>query len=163
MVRNITLGVALLVLAASVATGVGTAGSNGLVASATGSGQATVGGEQRTFTFTARKYADGSVKGELQVNNRSLDRRSHMTLDCLVVNGGKAYMSGVIDHSTNTADVGTSWDFAVVDNGEGANAPADQITLIYNFGPAFPCSNLAAQASLNTVLFPIESGNVQVR
>src|SRR5580765_7250582 len=69
MVRNITLGVALLVLAASVAAGVGTAGSNGLVASATGSGQATAGGEQRTFAFTARRYADGSVKGEAQLNN----------------------------------------------------------------------------------------------
>jgi len=50
----------------------------------------------------------------------------------------------------------------VVDNGEGTNDPADQISLIYNFGPAFPCSNPLAQASLNGGLFPIESGNVQV-
>ena len=41
MVRKIMLGLSLLVLAASVAAGVGTAGSNGLVASATGSGQTT--------------------------------------------------------------------------------------------------------------------------
>ena len=162
MVRIITLGAALLVLVASVATGVGTAGSNGLVASATGAGQATVGDEQRTFAFTARKYADGSVKGELQVNNRSLDRRSHMTLDCLVVSGNKSYMSGVIDKSTNTADVGTYWDVEVVDNGEGANDPADQISLIYNFGTAFPCTHPGAQAALNASLFPIESGNIQV-
>jgi len=162
MVRIITLGAAFLVLAASVAAGVGTAGSNGLVASATGSGQSTAGGEQRTFAFTARKYADGSVKGEAQLNNRSQDRRFHMSLDCLVVSGNKAYMSGVVDSSSIPSDVGTAWDFEVVDNGEGSNAPADQITLIYNFGPAFPCSNAAAQASLNTVLFPIESGNVQV-
>ena len=89
------------------------------------------------------------------------DRRFHMSLDCLVVSGNKAYMSGVVDSSSIPTDVGTSWDFAVVDNGEGANAPTDQITLIYNFGHLFPCSNAAAQASLN-VLFPIESGNVQV-
>jgi hypothetical protein len=82
MVRIITVGAALLVLAASVAAGVGTAGSTGSCHLLRGSGQATFGGEQRTFAFTARKYADGSVKGEAQLNNRAQDRRFHMSLDC---------------------------------------------------------------------------------
>src|SRR6478609_6702446 len=162
MVRIITLGAALLVLVASVATGVGTAGSNGLVASATGSGQTTFSDEQRTFTFTARKYADGSVKGEVQLNNRAQDRVFHMTLDCLVVNGNKAYASGVVDRSTISTDVGLTWTFEVVDNGEGANAPGDQISLVTIFSPQLPCTNPGAQGYLDTHLLPIESGNVQV-
>jgi hypothetical protein len=78
------------------------------------------------------------------------------------VNGNKAYMSGVVDSSSILSDVGTLWDFEVVDKGEGANARADQITLIYIFSPQLPCSHPGVQAVLNGLLFPIESGNVQV-
>ena len=85
-----------------------------------------------------------------------------MTLDCLVVNGNKAYMSGVVDHSTISTDVGLVWDFEVVDNGEGAKAPADQISLITIFSPQLPCTHLGVQGYLDANLFPIESGNVQV-
>ena len=69
MFRRITLLAALSVVAAAALAGVGTSAGNGPTASATGAGHSTFGGEQRTFTLTARKYADGSVKGELQLNN----------------------------------------------------------------------------------------------
>jgi hypothetical protein len=159
------VGIALLstlLVAAATFVGAGTASSNGVTASATGAGQSTFGGEQRTFAFAARQYADGSVKGELQLNNRSQDRVFHMTLDCLVVNGTTAYASGIVDHSTLPSDVGTEWDVAVRDNGEGTNAPPDQISLVYIFFPQLPCTNLAVQAFLNGALFPIDSGNIQV-
>jgi hypothetical protein len=153
---------AAVAVTAAVFAGPVAAGGNGVVASATGSGQATVGGALRTFSFTAREYADGSVQGEAQINNRSQDVSLHLALDCLVVSGNTAYMSGAVTKSSNPADVGPGWDFAVQDNGEGSNAPPDKITLVYPFGTAFPCSNAAAQASLNSVLFPIDSGNIQV-
>jgi hypothetical protein len=135
-------------------------GGNGPTQSATGAGQATVGGEWRNFSYTARTYSDGSVKGEAQLDNRSLDLRSHFALDCLVVSGNTAYMSGVVTESTNPAYIGTVWDFAVRDNGEGSAAPTDQITLAYQFG--LPCTNLAVQGFLNGVFFPIDAGNIQV-
>ena len=87
----------------------------------------------------------------------------HMTLDCLVVSGNKAYASGVVDHSTMSSDVGLTWDFAVVDNGEGANATGDQISLVTIFTPQLPCTHPFVQDYLGTHLLPIESGNVQVR
>jgi hypothetical protein len=57
-------------------------------------------------------------------------------------------MSGVVDSSSILSDVGTLWDFEVVDKGECANAPL--------------ISHPGVQAVLNGLLFPIESGNVQV-
>ena len=87
MLRRFMLLMSAAVVAAALA-GVATSAGNGIVASATGAGQSTFGGEQRTFTLTARKYADNTVKGELQLNNRAQDRRFHMTLDCLVVKRG---------------------------------------------------------------------------
>lgn len=163
MVRIITLGAALVVLAASVATAVGAAGSNGIVASVTGSGHVTFTGEQRTFTFTARKYADGSVKGEAQLNNRAQDRVFHMALDCLVVNGNKAFVGGVVDHSTIPGDVGLIWDFEVVDNGESTKDPVDQISLATIFTPQLTCTDGFVQGYLDTHLLSVESGNAQVR
>src|SRR5437879_2204758 len=147
--------------AASLA-GSGTAGSNGITASATGAGTTTYGGQLRTFVFTARKYSDGSVKGEAQLDNRAQGRRFHMTLDCLVVSGNAAYVSGTVTDSSIQSDVGTIWDFKAVDNGEGSNAPPDQLTLAYIFSPQLPCTNAAVESILDTLLFPIDSGNIQV-
>jgi hypothetical protein len=158
------LTTALGLLVAAAAAGVGTSAGNGIVSSATGSGQSTFGGEQRTFTLTDRLYSDGTAAGELQLDNRAQGRKFHMTLDCLVVSGNKAWASGTVDRSTIASDVGTEWDVEVVDNGEGANAPPDRISLVSIFSPTqLPCTNPAVQAILDTLTFPIESGNIQVR
>jgi len=137
--------------------------SNAVVASATGAGMTTFGGEQRTFAFSVRKYADGSVKGEAQLDNRFQERRSHVVIDCLVVNGNRAYVSGIVTRSTVPGDVGLIWDFAVEDNGEGSGDPTDRMTLLYVFFPQiYPCTSAALQAYLDGVFAPIESGNIQV-
>jgi hypothetical protein len=163
MLHRIMLMTALGLLVAAAAAGIGTSAGNGVVNSATGSGQTTFGGEQRTFTLTDRLYSDGTASGELQLDNRAQGRKFHMTLDCLVVSGNRAYASGTVDRSTIASDVGTEWDVEVVDNGEGANAPPDQISLVTIFFPQLPCTNPFVQAYLDTVTFPIESGNIQVR
>jgi hypothetical protein len=164
MLHRIMLITAFGLLVAAAMAGVGTSAGNGIVSSATGSGQSTFGGEQRTFTLTDRLYSDGTAAGELQLDNRAQGRKFHMTLDCLVVSGNKAWASGTVDRSTITSDVGTEWDVEVVDNGEGANAPPDQISLVSIFSPTqLPCTNPAVQAILDTLTFPIESGNIQVR
>ena len=164
MFRRFMLFTALAVAATAALAGIGTSASNGIVHSATGSGQSTFGGEQRTFTFTDRLYSDGTAKGELQLNNRAQGRKFHMTLDCLVVSGNKAWASGIVDRSTIPSDVGTMWDVEVVDNGAGKNDPPDRISLVSIFSPVtLPCTNPAVQAILDTLTFPIEGGNVSVR
>jgi hypothetical protein len=156
---------AALAAAAALVAQPATSAGNGVVASATGSGHASgapVGGELRTFTFTVRKYGGGSVTGQMQVNNHAQDRFSHSTLDCLVVTGNRAYFGGTIDSSNDPTLVGTPFAVEVRDNGEGGGAPPDQITLFWYPIPAGGCANPAWQAFLDGVLFPIDSGNVQV-
>ncbi len=48
------------------------------------------------------------------------------------------------------------------DNGEGPNAPADEITLTFS-GLGIPCTYVADSALLAPFLFTIESGQIQVR
>ena len=65
---------------------------------------------------------------------------------------------------SGTLSSGITGAFAVEDNGEGANAPPDRITLL-NTGPFFTpgiCMFLTP-AVVAPLLLPIENGNVQVR
>jgi hypothetical protein len=72
------LAIATLLVAATVAQA--PAASSPVVASATGSGHMVrPDGTLRSFSFTARKYADGTSKGELQLNSRSFDVVVHIT------------------------------------------------------------------------------------
>ena len=56
---------------------------------------------------------------------------------------------------TNEALVGLLTSILVIDNGSGADAPADQITLFYY--PYGPCDNAAVQSSLGST--DVASGN----
>ena len=163
MFRRFMLFTVLAVVATAAMAGIGTSASNGIVASATGSGQITTAGELRTFAFTARKYSDGTANGEAQINNRAQGVQSHYVLNCLAVVGNTAYASGYVDRSTNPAFVGQPAIFGVRDNGEGANAPPDAISLAQIFigGSPIDCTNAGYQAVAAPVL-PVEQGNVQV-
>jgi hypothetical protein len=137
-----------------------TAAPSGVVNTATGSGHITSGGENRTFAFTARKYADGTATGQVQVNSRALNTVAHLEIDCLRVVGNVAHMSGIVTRTSNPteAPLGDMRRFVVMDNGEGSNSPPDRISTI----PVNP----AGQTCENSTLVPdrpVERGNVQVR
>jgi hypothetical protein len=153
-----------VVLAIVVAQGA-PAASKPVVNSATGSGHMVrPDGTFRSFSFSARKRADGTSSGELQLNSRGFDVFVHIKIDCLRVVGNTAYMSGRITHTSNPAEgeVGELNRAIVVDNGEG-NGVVDQVSRIpANRGSADPRTCLDA----NTDLFPlrdVQRGNVQVR
>jgi hypothetical protein len=156
----LTLGA--LGLATSLAqTAVGS--SNGVVASATGSGHMVRNGFNRTFSFQARKYADGTSKGQLQLNSREFDVVVHLEINCLRVVGNRAHMSGFITHTSNTdeAFVGEHNRLVVEDNGEASGAPPDMVSGI----PANPGNANPETCETNT-LVPnrvVQRGNVQVR
>jgi hypothetical protein len=141
------------------------AAANEVVASATGSGHMVrPDGTFRSFSFSARRYADGTSSGELQLDSRSFDVVVHIKIDCLRVVGNVAYMSGRITRVSNPdeGEVGELNRVEVRDNGEGAAAPPDQISTIpANPGDADPttCLDPPTNATIRTV----QRGNVQVR
>jgi hypothetical protein len=157
------VAVVLMLVGTAVAKAPGA--SQAVVASATGSGHMVrPDGTFRSFSFSARKYADGTSKGELQLNSRSFDVVVHIKIDCLRVVGNVAHMSGRITRVSNPdeGEVGELNRVEVRDNGEGGNAPPDQISTIpANPGDADPttCVDPPTNATIRTV----QRGNVQVR
>jgi len=158
-IAALSLLVALLTVAGA---GTASASADPSLQSATGSGQVHLGLPLRTFAFSATKTADGTASGEAQVDNRSSGFRGHVAVDCLNVLGNVAVMSGVWTSSTlPNIPVGSDAFFAVEDNGEGPNAPPDEITLTFS-GLGIPCTYVTDPALLAPFLVPIESGQIQV-
>jgi hypothetical protein len=158
------LTIATLLVAATVAQA--PAASNQVVASATGSGHMVrPDGTLRSFSFTARTYANGTSKGQLQLNSRSFDVVVHIKIDCLRVVGNVAHMSGRITRVSNPdeGEVGELNRVEVRDNGEGRKAPTpDQVSTIpANPGDADPTT--CVDPPTNTTIRTVQRGNVQVR
>lgn len=139
---------------------------NSVVESATGSGHMVrPDGTFRSFSFSARKYEDGTVNGELQLNSRGFDVFVHIRIDCLRVEDNTAYMSGRITHTSNVEEgvVGELNRWAVQDNGEGRAAPPDMVSSIpENEGNADPktCEDDNSDRPTSRV---VQRGDVQVR
>jgi hypothetical protein len=130
--------------------------------SASGHGNLTAGGELRTFSFTAVTHKDGTVTGEAELDNRSTGNTIHLSINCLTVSGNKALVSGVVTNSHGPDDfVGWIGTFEVIDNGEGANDPADRISLVFLFSPPTTISCTSFMFSSFSTS-PIEAGNIQV-
>ena len=169
--RNfVALGVAVALFAIPVAS----ASEGGPVVSASGGVHWTIpmpnafGVEvvNQPLAFTARKYADGTVRGQFEyhqiVEGESFN--FHVQVTCMnVYDGNRAKIGGVITRSNDaTLPPGTFAWFQVFDNGEGANDPPDQSSLI-GFG-----TEAANEAFCNSPNLPRfgpwdVGGNVQVR
>lgn len=139
--------------------------SGPVIQSATGAGHFTIAGELRTFSFTALKYADGTVQGEYELFSRVSGTRIHGDVVCLSVVGNHAWVGGSQDQGSNPAGFpeGLENGFQAVDNGEGEGDPPDELSLMFIDGaPGFAqayCDIMADAPPLN----PIEGGNIQVR
>ncbi|MBI4893072.1 MAG: hypothetical protein HY821_20785 [Acidobacteria bacterium] len=115
----------------------------------------------RTFTFNAVTHQDNSTSGHVQIQNRETGATTHIKLNCLyVVDGKVARMTGVVERTTNPDFEGLPVWVKVVDNGEGKNAPPDEISLVWFFYWDAPS---CTDTSWDPPTRPIEGGNVQVR
>jgi hypothetical protein len=160
--RAVAAVIGTTVLVAAIFVSASPGESNRVVASATGSGHMVRNGFYRTFSFSARKYSDGTSKGELHLHSPEFDVVVHLEIDCLRVVGNRAHMSGVITYTSNPdeAFVGEHNRLVVEDNGEGPAAPPDMVSGI----PANP-GNANPETCLTNMLVPnrvVEHGNVQV-
>ena len=136
--------------------------------SATGGGTAEEAGARSTFVFNAVKKSDGTVQGHLVYQVRAFTLTIIMDLDCLVVEGNVATMSGVITKVSEEIPgfifVGQQGSFRVVDNGQGADAAPDLYSdLFLGPGPAGPNVCTDYQANGNSPAHIPVSGNIQVR
>jgi hypothetical protein len=128
---------------------------------ATGAGHTIVHGELRTFSFTAHQQPEGAVLGTAQIDNRAIDEKFQIDLDCLIVVGNIAIMSGVITRHTDEHAVGLTGIFGVLDGGEGSQ-PADAVSQVFFFRPDTVTCHDIDPAAATDLAVPIAAGNVQV-
>jgi hypothetical protein len=99
------------------------------------------------YSLTAIEYADGSVSGQYTDRFATGDG-FHAVIDCLVVEGNRAWVSGVITSGRFTDPAtGEVLDLAglyvltsVQDNGTSANDPVDQISFSFIDFVETPCT-----------------------
>lgn len=152
--------------AAAHRNGGGSAGNQ----SATGHGNTTIGGELRTFSFSAIRHKDGTVTGQWQLKNRASDVVLHGEVTCLLAiarpTQGAAFMGGVVTRVDGNAVgfyEGRPVAFSAFDNGEGADAPPDFITPVAAVDAAYVERQCRTGLRVGTGPIPIEDGNIQVR
>ena len=138
----------------------GGAAAAATLASASGSGHILFGSNNEFITFSAIRQADGTVTATATVHDVSAGVTAKIDVNCLNVVGNTATISGVVTSSNEPTLVGFEGIFQVVDNGEGAGAPPDFMSLanFYAVGTGVDCTVPAEYD-----LVPLQSGNVQVR
>jgi len=153
----------MLVLVAVLAQGA-VAADNTVTSSATGSGHMVrPDGSFRSFSFSARKHADGTVDGQMQLNSRGFDVFVHIEIDCLRVVGNVAYMSGHITQSSDLAQgaIGELNRWSVQDNGEPGDA--DLVSSVPPNPDNDPTQTCDAENNPPGPTRLVQRGNVQVR
>jgi hypothetical protein len=117
-------------------------------------------GNSRRFSFHANTDKDGSVSGNGVLTYTKGVRKIMFDINCMSVEEGMATISGNITEDKQVAsNVGNIVWFQVVDNGEGKNSTADQMTLmIVNSG--IECDS---DLSYNLLFYDIEGGNIQLK
>lgn len=118
----------------------------------------------RTFSFTARRHANGVVDGQWQRVRRrdgnASGLTSHGVITCFVIEGDEAWLGGYATHGAYSEPPYNYVAWRVRDAGRGARAPADQVSLqsVGRSGSAGYCANTPE----NVELFDIEAGNVRI-
>lgn len=129
--------------------------------SANGQGSLSLPNEvSRRFSFHANTMPDGTVKGSGVLTYTGGELKIMFDIDCLNVVGNTATMSGVVTRveGTSAFQEGYRCRFKVTDNGEGANAAPDEMTLLQGSTSLPDCN-----APFNLQENPIEGGNIQVK
>ena len=106
------------------------------------------------YSIEAKQFADGTVTGQYTDQFGHGDGGFHATVDCLSVVGNSAWIGGVIT-SGSYGNVGDRVVTRVVDNGNNANDPPDQITYSY-------LSNISCTTHFSSPLLDAPQGRVKV-
>jgi hypothetical protein len=122
-------------------------------------------GEYVSRTFHGIVKDGGIVEGNFVQHITALNgdkRVNKSTVDCIrLLSQSEAVLSGTVEENITPSAIGQTQIFRVQDNGEGSDAPPDQISILIFRQPALgiDCNNLTPLPATSA----IEAGNVQVK
>ena len=130
----------------------------------TGSGHVDFGSGLREFTFHAKDQGDGTAKGSYKIELTPLGLFFEVDVTCMARQGNTAWVAGLIsDTNAGFVQIGSVSYFYAIDNGEGAGAPADVVSIARINDVAGEDIRFCQDKLLLLPSFPIEYGNVQIR
>ena len=122
--------------------------------------------ENRTLSFNARKYEDGSVTGQFEYHQVVEGEAFKFNVDVTCMNvydGNRAKLGGVVTVSSDpTLPAGVFAWFSVFDNGEGVDGQPDRSSLI-GFGTEAANETFCNSANLPRFGPWDVDGNIQVK
>ena len=134
-----------------------------VVQSATGSGIFLPAGNFRTFSFTAQRYADGTVSGQWVRVNHPTRTRSEGQVTCFTIIADTVWLGGFAKSGLFTIPDTSDVAWRVADRGQGSNALPDQMSLQVVGAPLGFAADYCATTPGIPALLNIEAGNIQVR
>jgi len=143
---------------------------NPVVESVTGSGSRTVTeqeGDWRTFSFTARRYADGTVAGEWERIRRpdgnAADTKSRGVVTCFTIVDNEVWLGGYATRGMYSDFPFKEVRWRVKDNGQGQGSAPDQISLQGIGQPLGSAAGFCHNRPTGLALHDIEAGNIEIR
>lgn len=136
-----------------------TASVNAPVHRASGGGTVDTDFGRSDYAWHASIDGAGNVSGQFELHFTSTDANIHGDVTCLVVDGNRAWLGGVVTRTSDPSLVADGQNFVwrAVDNGEGANAAPDQVSSYFL---------TAANRCALKILYATRvwsNGNVQIR
>jgi hypothetical protein len=161
-----------LVLVGAVALCLGSTAAAHAAKAPSASGAGALDGGKRHFSFSAKQHADGTVKGQAQLTNKSFTGANgtspyklHIDISCMKSFGNTVYFGGTTK-STNDPNLVDAVYFAVQDNGEPGKR-VDKISRVFFFDDDPTTTGDPQLCKGNSVddfpLEKIERGNIQVK
>lgn len=139
-----------------------TPGVRGAGAVTMASGHAVKGaaGAELTSSFSAMRSPTGEVSGVARIASESTGLSFVLNVNCLVVSGGLAKISGEVIQSDSPALIGSNVVFHVEDNGTTPADPPDRLSSAFITGAT--CATFTIPVGHPGSLTPINEGAIRV-
>jgi len=130
----------------------------------TGSGHVPSGDGLREFTFHAVRNVDGAARGSYKIEFTATGLFVLVDVTCLSVVGNTGWVGGrIVDSNIPVVRIGTVSYFYAIDNGEGAGAAPDRVSVARLNDVDGEDIRFCTDRPLLLPAFDVQSGNAQVR
>jgi hypothetical protein len=144
-------------------------GANPVVEAVSGAAQFSApDGDLRTFAFTARRHANGSVSGQWErirrFDGNAGGSKAHGVVTCFTVIDNQVWLGGYATTGNYSEPGNSDVAWRVADNGQGRHAPPDQISLqVVSAAAGYAADFCDTTPAGFPAFFDLVAGNITIR